>query len=72
MVRAADIIAGRWSPAEYPHRYVVVWHGKELVMKFRGPMVDSVFRAVEILESQGWELVSTSEAMAMAAMRRTS
>lgn len=62
---------GTWIPAYYPFRYVLLWHPKEWVVKFRNPMVDTVLTAVEALEAQGWELVNVDQAVSLACMRRT-
>lgn len=70
MIPATDVLSGHWTSAGYPYRYVVVWHGKELLARFRNPMVDKVLTAVELLEGQGWELVSVDEAVSLAVLRR--
>lgn len=70
MIPATDVLSGHWTSMGYPYRYVVVWHGKELLARFRNPMVDKVLTAVELLEGQGWELVSVDEAVSLAVLRR--
>lgn len=70
MIPAADVLSGRWSSAAHPYRYVVIWHGKELVARFRNRMMDTVLTAVETLEDQGWELISVDEAVSLAVLRR--
>lgn len=71
MIEAADVLNGTWAPDGYPFRYAVIWHGKELVARARNKMMDTVLSAVELLESQGWELVSVDEAVSIAVLRRT-
>lgn len=70
MVLAEDVLSGRWSSRQYPFRYIVVWHGKEIVARARNRMYDSVLSAVEFLENEGWELVNVDEAVSIALMRR--
>ena len=70
MIHATDILEGRWTSTDYPFRYVVIWHGKELIAKARNRMMDTVLSAVETLEAEGWELVSIDEAVSVACLRR--
>lgn len=70
-IRAKDILSGRWTGADYPFRYVVVWHNKELVTRARNTMIDTVLSSVELLESQGWELVTLDASMSQACLRRS-
>lgn len=70
MVPASDVLSGQWTTDGYPFRYLVVWHGKELMARARNAMVDTVLSAVEVLEDQGWELVSVDEAVSLACLRR--
>lgn len=70
MIPASDILSGQWTSDGYPFRYVVIWHGKELVARARNKMVDTVLSAVEALEDQGWQLVSVDEAVSLACLRR--
>lgn len=71
MIPAADVLSGRWNSANHPYRYVVIWHGKELMARYRNRMMDTVLSAVETLEEQGWELVSVDEAVSIAVLRRS-
>ena len=70
MVSATDILDNRWSSSGYPFRYLAIWHGKERVAKFRNKQIDTVLSAVELVEEQGWELVSIDEALSLACLRR--
>ncbi|WP_261164504.1 hypothetical protein [Microbacterium sp. Marseille-Q6965] len=70
MIPAKDVLEGRWTGDGYPFRYVVVWHSKELVARYRNQMMDTVLSAVEVLEGRGWELVSVDEAVSLACLRR--
>ena len=70
MVPASDVLSGQWTTNGYPFRYVVLWHRKELVARARNTMMDTVLSAVEVLEDQGWELVSVDEAVSLACLRR--
>lgn len=70
MIHATDVLEGRWTSADYPFRYVVIWYNKEWVAKARNRMMDTVLSAVETLEVEGWELVSIDEAVSVACLRR--
>lgn len=70
LIRATDVLEGRWTGDGYPFRYVVVWHNKELVARARNAMMDTVLTAVEMLEYRGWELVTLDEAISVACLRR--
>lgn len=70
MIPAADVLSGRWTSEGYPFRYLVLWHGRELVARSRNRMMDTVLSAVEAVEDQGWELVSVDEAVSIACLRR--
>ncbi len=70
MIPVDDVLSGRWTPADHPFRYVAIWHRKELVARARNDMMDRVLSAVELLEDQGWELVTVDEAVSVAVLRR--
>jgi hypothetical protein len=74
---ADDILSGRVRLDGYPFRYILIGPSvsSSLGVTFGGrpatnALLDLVLSAAELLESQGWELVSVDHGGAMACVRR--
>ncbi len=72
---ADDILAGRVNLDGYPFRYIYVTILLDFIPTFGkgayAARIDSLFSAVELLETRGWEVVNFEESARVAYLRRS-
>jgi hypothetical protein len=74
VLTAEDVLAGSVSATDLPYRYVMLTTTIATRMAIGTAanirMLDTMFSAIEVLESQGWLLVRLNENMLFAVLRR--